>query len=102
MFSMGGTAADRANAVRQGQMQESLGLRNQSLNEIMAMLQGGQVSMPQFSPIFCTGHRRGTDRLVHGPELRQRRQRHQPVQFRPVQPRLQPCRRWRKHVGKVT
>jgi hypothetical protein len=55
MFSMGGTAADRANAVRQGQMQESLGLRNQSLNEIMAMLQGGQVSMPQFSPYSAQG-----------------------------------------------
>lgn len=55
MFQMGGTAADRANAVRQGQLQESLGLRNQSINEIMALMQGGQVSMPQFSPYSAQG-----------------------------------------------
>ena len=38
------------NASRQQGMQEQLALRNQPINEITALMSGGQVSMPQFAP----------------------------------------------------
>jgi len=55
MFNMGGSAADRQNALRQAQLQETLALRNQPLNEISALLAGGQVTMPQFNPYQSQG-----------------------------------------------
>ena len=55
MFQHGRQRRRPRQSVRHGQMQESLGLRNQSINEIMAMLQGGQVTMPQFSPYSAQG-----------------------------------------------
>lgn len=42
-MSVAGTARERA-------LQEQLALRNQPINEIGALMSGGQVSMPQFSP----------------------------------------------------
>jgi hypothetical protein len=48
MFQMGGTAADRQNALRQAQLTERIGLRNQPINEITALMGGSAVSMPQF------------------------------------------------------
>jgi hypothetical protein len=47
-FQMGGTAADRQNALRQQQLTERLALRNQPINEITALMGGSAVSMPQF------------------------------------------------------
>ena len=47
-FQLGGSAADRQNALRQSQMGERLALRNQPLNEISALLAGSQVTLPQF------------------------------------------------------
>jgi hypothetical protein len=49
-FDMGGAAADRANALRGMQAQEGFAMRNQPINEITALMSGGQVTMPQFSP----------------------------------------------------
>jgi Chaperone of endosialidase len=43
-----GTLADRQNALRQAQLSERLALRNQPINEIMALMGGSSVSMPQF------------------------------------------------------
>jgi hypothetical protein len=55
MFNMGGSAADRQNALRQQQLQETLALRNQPLNEISALLAGGQVTLPSFNPFQSQG-----------------------------------------------
>jgi hypothetical protein len=44
MFTMGGTAAERQNALRQMQLQENIALRNQPINEIMALLGGSGVT----------------------------------------------------------
>jgi hypothetical protein len=49
MFAMGGQEADRGNALRQSQFQELLTMRNQPINEIMAMMSGAQVNTPQFN-----------------------------------------------------
>jgi len=49
-FDMGGAEADRANALRGMQAQEGFAMRNQPINEITALMSGGQVTMPQFSP----------------------------------------------------
>jgi len=46
---------DQMNQLRQGQMQESFALRNQPINEIMALLGGSQVNMPNFSPFSRQG-----------------------------------------------
>jgi len=43
-------ATNQMGAQRGQQMQEALGLRNQPINEITALLGGSQVTMPQFSP----------------------------------------------------
>jgi hypothetical protein len=48
-YNMGGDAADRQNAMRGAQSQEAFALRNQPINEIMALMGGSQVTMPQFS-----------------------------------------------------
>jgi hypothetical protein len=47
---MGGSTADRANALRGLQAQEAFALRNQPINEIAALQGGSQVTLPQFSP----------------------------------------------------
>jgi hypothetical protein len=49
-FDMGGAIADRQNALRGAQSQETLALRNQPLNEILALMGGSGVTTPQFSP----------------------------------------------------
>ena len=54
-YEMGGSAADRANALRQMQAQEGFALRNQPLNEISALMAGSQVTMPQFNPYQSQG-----------------------------------------------
>lgn len=43
------------NQLRQAQMQERMGLRNQPLNEISALMSGGQVTTPQFNPFSAQG-----------------------------------------------
>ena len=50
MYNMAGSTADRANALRGMQSQEAFALRNQPINEIAALMQGSQVTLPQFSP----------------------------------------------------
>jgi len=54
-YQMGQDYAGSLNNLRQGQLQERLGLRNQPLNEITALLSGTQVNMPQFSPFSRQG-----------------------------------------------
>jgi hypothetical protein len=48
-FEMGGASADRRNALRGMQAQQEFALRNQPINEIMALMGGSQVNLPQFS-----------------------------------------------------
>ena len=55
MFAMGGSAADRQNALRAQQAQETFALRNQPINEISALLSGSQVTNPQFNPFSAQG-----------------------------------------------
>jgi len=50
---LAGNAAN--NQLRQAQTQESFALRNQPINEIMALLGGSQVNMPSFSPFSRQG-----------------------------------------------
>jgi hypothetical protein len=50
---LAGNAAN--NQLRQAQTQEGFALRNQPINEIMALLGGSQVNMPQFSPFSRQG-----------------------------------------------
>ena len=52
MFGMEAQAGDFANAARQNAFTERMALRNQPINEISALLGGGQVSMPQFQQPF--------------------------------------------------
>jgi len=47
-YGMQGQTADRGNAMRNQQLTEALTMRNQPLNEIMALLGGSQVTLPQF------------------------------------------------------
>lgn len=47
--------ADFANAARQNAFTERAAVRNQPVNEISALLGGGQVSMPQFQPAYRQG-----------------------------------------------
>ena len=49
VFQMMGQQADRGNALRQSQFGENVALRNQPINEIMAMLSGAQVNNPNLS-----------------------------------------------------
>jgi hypothetical protein len=54
-YELGANYADRANQLRQAQSQEAFALRNQPINEIMALLGGSQVNMPNFSPFSRQG-----------------------------------------------
>jgi len=54
-YQMGADYADRGNQLRQAQSQEAFALRNQPINEIMALLGGSQVNMPNFSPFSRQG-----------------------------------------------
>ena len=47
-YSNAQDAANFQNTLRQNAMQEQLALRNQPINEISALMNGGQVTMPQF------------------------------------------------------
>jgi hypothetical protein len=46
----GGTEAQLASQMRERALQERLAMRNQPINEITALMAGGQVNVPQFSP----------------------------------------------------
>jgi len=46
----GGTEAQLASQIRERALQERLAMRNQPINEITALMAGGQVNVPQFSP----------------------------------------------------
>lgn len=48
-FSNAVTAGNFGNTARQNAFQEALAVRNQPMNEISALMSGGQVSMPQFA-----------------------------------------------------
>lgn len=54
-YQAGSERAAFANQLRQQQIQERLASRNQPINEISALLGGGQVSLPQF-PQFRAGN----------------------------------------------
>jgi endosialidase-like protein len=47
--------AELDNTLRQAQAQESFAVRNQPINEIMALLGGSQVNLPNFSPFSRQG-----------------------------------------------
>jgi hypothetical protein len=49
-YQMGTDYASQLNNLRQAQMQERMALRNQPINEIMALLGGSGVTTPQFQP----------------------------------------------------
>jgi hypothetical protein len=49
-YNMDKSLAEYYNAMRQGQMQEDVALRNQPINEITALMNGGQATIPQFQP----------------------------------------------------
>src|SRR5262245_29221561 len=54
-YQMGQDYASFLNNLRQGQLQEQFALRNQPINEIMALLGGSGVTMPQFQPFSRQG-----------------------------------------------
>lgn len=54
-YQTGQDYASFLNNLRQGQLQERVALRNQPLNEISALMSGGQVTMPQFNPFTAQG-----------------------------------------------
>jgi Chaperone of endosialidase len=54
-YELGANYADRGNQLRQAQMEEAFAMRNQPINEIMALLGGSQVNMPNFSPYSRQG-----------------------------------------------
>jgi hypothetical protein len=54
-YQMGSDYASQLNNMRQGQLQETLALRNQPINEITALLGGSQVTSPQFQPFSRQG-----------------------------------------------
>jgi hypothetical protein len=54
-YQLGADWASQNNALRQAQEQSSYAQRNQPINEIMALLGGAQVNMPQFSPFSRQG-----------------------------------------------
>jgi hypothetical protein len=54
-YQMGQDYAGSLNALRQGQLQERLALRNQPINEITALMGGSQVAQPQFQPFSRQG-----------------------------------------------
>jgi hypothetical protein len=49
-FNMDKAVADYYNNIRQGQASEDIALRNQPINEITALMNGGQATIPQFQP----------------------------------------------------
>jgi len=59
LYGLGAQAADFQNQQRQAALQERLALRNQPLNEVSALMSGGQVSMPNF-PQYQAGQVAGT------------------------------------------
>jgi hypothetical protein len=54
-YQMGNDYASFLNNLRQGQLSERTALRNQPLNEISALMSGGQVTMPEFQPFSRQG-----------------------------------------------
>jgi hypothetical protein len=54
-YQLGADWANQNNALRQAQAQEGFALRNQPINEIMALMGGSQVNMPSFSPFSRQG-----------------------------------------------
>ncbi|HYV88008.1 MAG TPA: tail fiber domain-containing protein [Candidatus Polarisedimenticolia bacterium] len=54
-YELGADWANQANTLRQAQAQEAGWLRNQPINEIMALMGGSQVNMPQFSSFSRQG-----------------------------------------------
>lgn len=54
-YQMGNDYAGFLNQLRQGQLQETMALRNQPINEISALLGGSQVTVPEFSPFSRQG-----------------------------------------------
>jgi hypothetical protein len=54
MFNMGGSAADRQNALRQSQMTEELGLRNQGIGEILSLAGMAGPTTPSLQPYTGT------------------------------------------------
>lgn len=54
-YELGADWASQNNALRQAQAQEAGWLRNQPINEIMALMGGSQVNMPQFSSFSRQG-----------------------------------------------
>jgi hypothetical protein len=54
-YQMGSDYASNLNNLRQAQVQEAFALRNQPINEIMALLGGSGVTMPQFQPFSRQG-----------------------------------------------
>jgi hypothetical protein len=49
-FNMDQAMSNYYNALRQSQATEDIALRNQPINEITALMQGGQATVPQFQP----------------------------------------------------
>jgi hypothetical protein len=49
-YNMEKSLAEYYNAMRGGQAQEAIALRNQPINEITALMSGGQATIPQFQP----------------------------------------------------
>ena len=70
-FDMGGSVADRSQCAAAAQAQEGFALRNQPINEIIALMGGSQVTMPQFSPY----QGQGINARPHRPVRQQRLQR---------------------------
>lgn len=59
-FDMDRAAAEFGQTSRERALQEQMSLRNQPINEISALMSGGQVTAPQFSP-YKGGNIAGTD-----------------------------------------
>ena len=49
-YNMEKSLAEYYNAMRGGQMSQDIALRNQPINEITALMNGGQATIPQFQP----------------------------------------------------
>jgi len=53
-YNMDQSLASYYNNLRGSQMQEDIALRNQPINEISALMSGGQATIPQFQPFAST------------------------------------------------
>jgi hypothetical protein len=49
-YNMDKSLAEYYNAMRGSQAQEAIAMRNQPINEITALMNGGQATIPQFQP----------------------------------------------------